>query len=602
MSRPVKIAHVTTVDLTARFLLLGQLLRLRDEGFEVVSVSAPGPWTADLEAEGIRHVPWPHATRSWNIGSDVRAFGELRDIFRRERFDLIHTHNPKPGILGRVAARMAGVPTVINTVHGLYATPEDPATKRLAVLGLERFAARFSDLELYQSEEDLAWARRIGLVRGSKGVLLGNGTDLARFDPAAVPRERLTELRRDLGIPEGAPVVGAVGRLVAEKGYRELFAAARRIRARMPEVRFLVAGSPDADKADSITEREVERAREDVVFAGWREDVRDLYGVMDVFVLPSWREGVPRSAIEASAMGLPMVLTDIRGCREVVRHGVEGFLVPPRSPRSLASSISALVEDTGLRARMGQAARRRAAERFDERRVEDAVVDAYRRLLGRKGIFAPPVPVSSDGVRVRPAKRADTAAMARLHREGLPEAFLPLLGDRFLRRMYRALVADPSAVSLVAQDGRGVVGFAAGASSVKDFYRRFRRRHGIPAAVAAAPRLVHRGIRRRLQETIRYPDETADLPEAELLAIAVEGGHTSRGVGGELARGVLEGLSRRGVEEVRVTVATSNEMANRFYQRLGFRLARTIRVHEGVPSNIWVIRCRSSSHSSAPRS
>jgi glycosyltransferase involved in cell wall biosynthesis/ribosomal protein S18 acetylase RimI-like enzyme len=595
------VAHITTVDLTLRFLLLPQLRRLRAEGYEVTGISAPGPWTDDLKAEGIRHVPWLHASRAWNPIGDARAFAELVAILRRERFDLVHTHNPKPGVLGRIASRLVGTPVVVNTVHGLYATPEDRVLKRLPILAAERLAARFSDLELYQSEEDLRWARRIGLVRPARSALVGNGTDLRRFDPEAVAARR-AGLRRALGLPEGAVVVGTVGRLVAEKGYRELFKAARLVRSTHPDVRFLVVGAPDADKADAIGEAEIDGARSDVVLTGWRPDVRDLLGAMDVFVLPSWREGVPRSAIEASAMALPLVLTDIRGCREVVRHGVEGLLVPPRSPHSLASAISALVEDPGLRARMGQAARRRAAERFDERRVEDAVVNAYRRLLERRGLFAPPFPVSSDGVRVRPATRADAAAMARLHREGLPEAFLPLLGDRFLRRMYRALVADPSAVSLVARDGRGVVGFAAGASSVKDFYRRFRRRHGIPAAVAAAPRLVHRGIRRRLQETVRYPDETADLPEAELLAIAVDEGHTSRGVGSELAREVLEGLSRRGVEEVRVAVAASNEVANRFYQRLGFRLARTIRVHEGVPSNIWVIRCRSSSHSSAPRS
>ena len=587
MKRVPRVAHVTTVDLTARFLLLPQLRGLRDEGFEVTSISAPGPWVADLEAEGIRHIPWHHATRSWSLGSDVRAFRELVHIFRGERFDLVHTHNPKPGVLGRVGARLAGVPAVMNTVHGLYATPEDRPAKRWAVLGLERLAARFSDMELYQSEEDLAWARRIGLVRGSKAVLLGNGTDLARFYPAAVPVQRRRELRRELGIPEDALVVGTVGRLVAEKGYRELFVAARRVRATLPQARFLVIGSPDPDKADAIAEHEIERARSDVVFAGWREDVRDFYAVMDLFVLPSWREGLPRSAIEAAAMGRPMVLTDIRGCREVVREGVEGILVPPRAPGPLAAAIRSLLEDPFERKRMGAAARGRAEDRFDERRVADTVLACTRRLLARAGRrSAPPAPV------VRPAAAGDAASMARLHREGLPDSFLPALGDRFLRRLYRALAADERSVAVGAVDGGGeLVGFAAGTVSVSEFYRRFRRRHGLAAGLTAAPRLLRRDVRRRLRETSRYPDQAGS--DSELLSIAVAADRESKGIGRSLARRTIDGLAERGAETIRVVVASDNARANRFYASLGFERVRGIAVHDGSASTLWTIRCPS---------
>ena len=384
MSRPIRVAHIATVDLTLRYLLLPQLLRLRDEGYEVASISAPGPWVAGLEADGIRHIPWRHVSRSWDPVADVRAFGELRRILRAERFDLVHTHTPKPGIMGRVAARMVGVPVVVNTVHGLYATPDDPLARRLAVLSLERLAARYSDLELYQSEEDLRWARRIGLVAPSRSALLGNGTDLSRFGPSAVSPERLAELRRELRIPDGSVVVGTIGRMVAEKGYRELFAAARRVRAELPGVRFLAAGGYEPAKADAIPEAEVAAAREDVVFAGWRQDVPDLLALMDVFVLPSWREGLPRSAIEAAAMGKPLVLTDIRGCREVVREGIDGFLVPPRNSARLAEAIGRLARDAALRERLGAAARTRAVDRFDERKVLDAIVRHYRELLERR--------------------------------------------------------------------------------------------------------------------------------------------------------------------------------------------------------------------------
>jgi glycosyltransferase involved in cell wall biosynthesis/ribosomal protein S18 acetylase RimI-like enzyme len=597
----MKVAHLTTTDLTLRYLLLGQLRRLAAEGHEVTGISAPGPHAAALEAAGIRVLPWRNATRSWDPVADARALAELVALLRRERFDLVHTHNPKPGVLGRVAARLAGVPLVVNTVHGLYATPEDKLGKRAAVLGLEWLAGRCSDLELYQSEEDLRWARRLRLARKGRTHLLGNGTDLGRFDPAQVPPERVAALRRELGLPADALVVGAVGRLVAEKGYRELFAAARAVRQADPRVRFVAVGAPDLEKADAIGQAELARAAGDVLVTGWRDDVRDLLAVMDVFVLASWREGMPRSAIEAAAMGKALVLTDIRGCREVARHDREALLVPPRDPGALAAAISRLAADPALRDRLGAAARRRALERFSEAKVAERVVEQYRRLAGT------PVGGGEPGLAVvRPAAPADAAAMARLHADGMPDAFLPTLGQRFLARLYRALVTDPEAVALVAEGVDGVVGFAAGVTSVGGFYRRFARGHGPAAALAAAPRLVRPSVARRLLETVRYPAAdlagNGHLPDAELLSIAVAPAFRAGGTGRALADGVLTGLAGRGVDDIKVVVGAANQGANRFYAKVGFTEAGQLTVHQGTPSNVWIRSCRSSSPSPSPSS
>jgi len=598
--RTLRVAHLTTTDLTLRYLLLGQLRRLSAEGYEVTGISAPGPNAGALQAEGIRHLPWRNATRSWNPVADVRALAELVALLRRERFDLVHTHNPKPGVLGRVAARLAGTPLVVNTVHGLYATPEDRLRKRAAVLGLEWLAGRCSDLELYQSEEDLAWAGRLRLARKGRSHLLGNGTDTGFFDPAQVPPERAAALRRELGLPADALVVGAVGRLVAEKGYRELFAAARAVRQADPRVRFLAVGTPDLDKADAISEAELAAAAGDVLVTGWRDDVRDLLAVMDVFVLASWREGMPRSAIEAAAMGKALVLTDIRGCREVARHDREALLVAPRDPGALATAISRLAADPALRERLAGAARRRALERFSEQDVAERVVAHYRRLTG-----APAGGAATGLVVIRPATGADAAAMARLHADGMPEAFLPTLGPRFLSRLYRALAADPDAVALVAEGVDGVVGFAAGVPSVGGFYRRFARGQGPAAALAAAPRLVRPTVARRLLETVRYPaagNGNGPLPDAELLSIAVAPGWRAGGTGRALADGVLDGLARRGVDDIKVVVGAANQGANRFYAKVGFRDAGQLTVHQGTPSNVWIRSCRSSSPSPSPSS
>lgn len=582
-----RVVHVATVDLTLRFLLLPQLVGLRDAGFDVATISAPGPWVAEIEAEGIRHIPWHHATRAWDPREDALAFRELLAIFRRERFDLVHTHNPKPGVLGRVAARVARVPHVVNTVHGLYATPGDRWRRRAPVLAAEWMAARCSDLELYQSAEDLVWARRLHLARPGRSLHLGNGIDVSRFAPERAGSERVRKLRAELGIGDDELVVGTVGRMVREKGYAELFEAAALVRARIPNVRFLAVGEPDDAKRDTVTRGAMDRVEDDVVFTGWRDDVADLMAVMDVFALPSWREGLPRSAIEAAASGLPLVLTDIRGCREVAADGIEGFLIPVRDPARLADAIARLLEDPALRRRMGHAARARAEAVFDERRVVATVVGINRRLLDPHA-----VPSVTEG-RVRRARPSDAESMARLHRESMPTAFLPELGGGFLRRLYRAMTNEPDAVAVVAEDRGAVVGFAAAVPSVGAFYRGFVRHEGFAAGLAAAPKLVRPSVLRRAIETARHPARTPGLPDAELLSIAVDAQHRSGGVGRELADAVTAGLADRGVRRFKVVVDVDNEDANRFYERLGYRPAGRTSVHRGAASNVWVMTCPS---------
>ncbi|MGH2659740.1 MAG: glycosyltransferase [Actinomycetota bacterium] len=592
---PLRVAHIATVDVTHRFLLLGQLRRLRAEGFDVTAISAPGPYRADLEANGIHSVAWCHATRSWNPIADVRALVELVSILRAGHYDVVHTHNPKPGIMGRLAARMVGVPVVVNTVHGYYATRDDGLAKRVIVMALERLAAAFSHLELFQSEEDLQRARRLRVVKPGRSELLGNGVDLSRFDPSHVPLSRAVALRLELGLPQDAIVVGTVGRMVAEKGYREFFEAARRVRRGFPNARFVAIGGVDADKGDAITSEEVADNSADVLFAGWRTDVPELLALMDVFVLASWREGVPRSAIEAAAMGKALVLTDIRGCREVARDGVEGLLVPPRRPEALAVAIERLLRDPDLRSRLGTTARERALDRFDERRVADHVVRSYQ-MLARLTLVSPLPPLQLEGlrsVRIRVARIRDVPAVARLHVEVLPTAFLPLLGERFLRRLFRAIVEDPKSVAIVAERDGEVIGYGAGALSVPAFRRRFLVRHGLPALMTAAPRLVRPRVLRRVLETARYPEMTRGLPEAEFTFVGVKR-RTARGLGTELARAVLSGLNDLGAEEVKCYVACDNGAMNNMMRRMGFTQLAEVSLHDGRPSNVYVIRCRPS--------
>ena len=378
-----RLVHVTTVDMSLVLLLGPQLRAFAEAGLEVVGVSAPGPFVPQLESWGIRHEPLRHATRSTAVGQDVMALVELWQLFRRLRPDIVHTHNPKTGLYGRVAARAAGVHGVVNTVHGLYSSPEDRATRKAVVYTLERAASLCSGAELVQNPEDLQVLARLG-VPSRKLVLLGNGVDLHHFRPGANEHSR-RQARADLGVDGDAVVVGTVARLVWQKGFRELFVAAERIRDTHPHVVFVVVGGSDPDKADAIPPEELAAARRRgrIVFVGGRDHMEHVYPAFDLFVLPSHREGFPRSAMEAAASGLPVIATDIRGCRQVVSHGQSGLLVPLHDPVRLAAAIGELAVDPALRRRMGTEGRRKAEAEFDDRAVVSKTMDAYERVLAR---------------------------------------------------------------------------------------------------------------------------------------------------------------------------------------------------------------------------
>lgn len=383
MAQRPKVIHVTTTDISLDLLIGRHLAGLAEAGYEVVGCSAPGPHIAALDRMGIRHIPLRHATRSMDPTADVRALAELVGVFRSERPDIVHTHNPKPGVYGRIAARLARVPIVVNTVHGLYAQPDDRLLRRVAVYSAERVASTCSDAELVQNIEDIATLERLRIPR-RKLHLLGNGVDLGRFvpDPSGAVRARI---RAEFGLADDEIAVLVVGRLVWEKGYREVFEAAAHTKDSGAKIRWIVVGPLEAGKADGVTEADLNTARENgVTFAGYRSDVEDLYQAADVYVLASYREGFPRSAMEAAACGLPIVATDIRGCRQVVDDGATGYLVPVRSADRLAAAVERLATDANLRRTMSAAALAKARDSFDDRSQIELTISIYQRLAARQ--------------------------------------------------------------------------------------------------------------------------------------------------------------------------------------------------------------------------
>lgn len=390
MTRARSVLHVTTTATSLELLLGPQLCAFREAGWEVATASASGFEVETLRRWGIDHVPLRHATRAMAPHRDAAAFLELVHLFRRRRPDIVHTHNPKPGVYGRLAARAAGVPGIVNTVHGLYAQPSDPWRRRAVVYSLEAVASRASHVELVQNVEDLPVLRRLG-VPEAKLVLLGNGVDLTRFDPGLVPAAAVAALRRHLDAGPDSIVVCVVGRLVREKGFVEVLEAAKQLSTRNRRVRWVVVGAPDSAKPDALGDQDVRRAeRRGVRFLGFRDDMPLVYAASDVFVSASHREGFPRAAMEAAAMGLPIIATDVRGNRQVVEPEVNGRLVPPRAPHALAAAVDDVAAmSTARRRSWGDAGRLKALKEFDDRRLVSLTLDVYDTLLHREAAWRP---------------------------------------------------------------------------------------------------------------------------------------------------------------------------------------------------------------------
>lgn len=386
----IKVAHITAVDISLRYLLLNQLKFIIRANYHVTSISSFGPNTNAIEEQGIKHIAIP-ISRKFSPLADLMTLWRLYKLIKREEFVIVHTHTPKPSLLGQMAAKMAKVPIIINTIHGFYFHDNMIGLKRRFYILMEKIAALCSNVILSQNPEDIDTAIKEKICHPTLIKLLGNGIDLTRFNPKSVNLKNVEHIRNSLGITHNKKIVGFVGRLVAEKGFLELLDAAKIILATLPNVVFLIIGPTDSEKQDAISPSIVAETNlhNSFIFTGLRQDMPELYKMMDVFTLPSHREGFPRSGMEASAMGIPCVMTNIRGCRQVVQHGRNGLLVPYKNPQKLAEALLDLLLNPIKAEKMGKTGIQIAKEQFDETKVFEKVLNEYERLLLKKGISEP---------------------------------------------------------------------------------------------------------------------------------------------------------------------------------------------------------------------
>jgi len=318
--------------------------------------------------------------RKINPWSDSKSIFELFRYFRTARPDIVHTHTSKAGVVGRMAARLAGVPNIIHTVHGFPFHPGMPKLKHWVYRQIERWMAGITDIMLSQSEEDVITAFNLG-IKPRKGNLfhIGNGIDLVEFDPDKYSSRQKLRVRESLAIGVTEPVIAMIGRINREKGYHDLVDVLQKLRDIPWQALFI---GPDEGFSSIITQQINRYGLQDrIQILGLRSDITDLLAVTDIYVLPSYREGLPRSLIEAQAMALPCIATNIRGCREVIEEGVTGFLITPGDSETLRGVLRKLLLDPELRQRMGREGRRRMRRYFDEAEVGRKVMSVYEEVL-----------------------------------------------------------------------------------------------------------------------------------------------------------------------------------------------------------------------------
>jgi lipopolysaccharide/colanic/teichoic acid biosynthesis glycosyltransferase/glycosyltransferase involved in cell wall biosynthesis len=382
--RPLRLVHITTVPLSLIFFR-GQIGYLKSRGFDVAAISSPGPMLDEAAArEAIPVHAVPIARRLAPL-SDLSALIRLWKLLRKQRPDVVHSHTPKAGLLGTIAARLAGVPAVYLSVFGLpQMTRQGPmrwlldATTRLACRLADRVWCDSRSMADYLVAQRLASPHKV-MVIGHGSV---NGVDTTdRFAPTRFSLADREALRRHYDIPADAPIVGFVGRVVADKGIRELTAAWSVLRERHPTLYLLVVGPQES--GDSITSNDEQRLRSDprVRLVGMQTDVPPFLSVMDVFVNPSYREGFGIANLEASAMSIPVVATRIPGCVDSVADGVTGTLVPVRDAEALATAIDTYLRDADLRQKHGSAGRERAIRDFNPLSIWQALEAEYRQTL-----------------------------------------------------------------------------------------------------------------------------------------------------------------------------------------------------------------------------
>ncbi|HSV91821.1 MAG TPA: glycosyltransferase family 4 protein, partial [Desulfobacterales bacterium] len=379
--------YCVTVPLSAWTLLRGQLAHFRAHGYDVHLACSPGPALPEVATrEGVTVHEIPMNRDASSPLRDAGSLVAMTGLMRRLRPDIVNAGTPKAGLVGMLAARLAGTGARVYVMRGLRLETA-AGTKRRALGLAERLACRCAHTVLCVSESLRDEAVSAGLVEREKTVVIGagssNGVEIERFRPDGAMLREVARLRDELHLDDDSPTVGFIGRLTRDKGVVELVDAFELLYDEDPSRRLLLVG--DAEDGDPLPERTARtlRAHPGIVRTGFVPETAPYYQLMDVLCLPSHREGFPNAPLEAAAAGRPTVTTDATGARDSVIDGQTGRIIARGDTSALAEALRELLSDRAEARRMGARAQRRAAAEYAPERVWSGLAELYRDLLER---------------------------------------------------------------------------------------------------------------------------------------------------------------------------------------------------------------------------
>ena len=379
----VRVCQICAVDFTVDKFLTPLIDGMIAEGWEVVNVCSNGKSVNNLRERGytIQTIP---IDRSMNPIKAIRSIIHLFFFFKKNKFDIIHVHTPVASLLARIAAKFSCKSFMIYTAHGFYFHDNMKPITKYFFIALEKFAGRLTNLLFCQSQEDATDAAKYGIMDKKNIITIGNGVDVTKYDSVQF-NPHFNSIRSELRLPLEAKVIGIVARRVKEKGYNEFLNSAISLSKKHNDVYFLLIGGKLESDHNKGVEEMLEIAKKNLdnrlIDLGLRNDVARLISIMDIFCLPSYREGLPRTIIEAMFLKKPVVATDIRGCREEVIHNETGLLVPVRNHIALTNALDYLLLNLNIAKKMGESGSLVAQKLYNEKNIVQLQIKIIKERL-----------------------------------------------------------------------------------------------------------------------------------------------------------------------------------------------------------------------------
>jgi glycosyltransferase involved in cell wall biosynthesis/ribosomal protein S18 acetylase RimI-like enzyme len=534
--------------------------------------------------------------------ADLRSIWKLYRLLRREQFDIVHTHSAKAGMIGALAARLAKVPLVLHTFHGL---PFYEGQGRLKYHGfrlLETIACKLRHHVFTQNHRDIPDCVKM-MGTSEKVHQEGNGVDINEVRSKA--RRDIKRAEKDF--PPGKLRIALVSRLEPVKRISDFLTGCATLAQEETEVSAVIAGYGPLEC--SLEQKLCELGLADNVrLLGWTPHVLSILALSDIVVLTSEKEGIPRSLIEAMTLGKPVVATDVLGTQELVVNNRTGFLVPLGDPRALVDKIKLLAKNAELRSRFGEAGRIRVEENFNDIKIAAYLGDFYRTehcrrvepgtepptLQLRRSPHETPEERSPVAYNVIPIELAHISQVIDLHMRAFSGFFLTFLGPNFLKEFYSSFLRDAAGIGFAAKEpGTGdVIGVIVGPLLPEGYFLRLLKRRWYVFCLASVAAVLKRpAAARQLFQALFYRGEPPTGPQRALLSsVAVSPRSQGQGVGQALVRRWVEEVRWRGGKGCYLTTdANDNDKINSFYQKLGWRIESTYRTPKGRVMNRYVL-------------